>query len=202
MRILQVSSAKAIGGGERHLIDLTRGLIARGHEIFLAAAPASPLFERIPELKRENILEIKIKNSLDVPAARKLAGFIRKHKIEIIHAHLGKDYLPASLAARFAPEAKFVLSRHVLFPMKALHKFALKNVAKAIAVSAPVEANLEKIFSKEKIALIPYGIEILVVTPEPILATAALGVVHIKPLLQMVAERRGARCKTRRAILW
>jgi glycosyltransferase involved in cell wall biosynthesis len=160
MRILQVSSAKAIGGGERHLIDLTRGLITSGHEIFLAAAPASPIFERIPELNRENILEIKIKNSLDVLAARRLAGFIRKHKIEIIHAHLGKDYLPASLAARFAPEAKFVLSRHVLFPVKALHKFALKNAAKAIAVSAPVEANLEKIFPKEKIALIPYGIEV------------------------------------------
>ncbi len=160
MRILQVSSAKSIGGGERHLIDLINGLISDGHEVFLAAAPMSPLLERIPNLEKGNILEIKINNSLDIFAARKLARFIKQYEIEIAHAHLAKDYLPMSLAVRIAPEAKFVLSRHVLFPMKSLHKYALANAARAIAVSAPVESNLEKIFPKEKIALIPYGIKI------------------------------------------
>ena len=160
MRILQISSAKSIGGGERHLIDLIQGLIRNGHEIFLAASPASPLFERIPELKKENSLELKIKNSLDIFAARTLARFIKQNKIEIVHAHLAKDYLPASLAVRFLRGTKFVLSRHVLFPMQSLHKFALANAAKAIAVSAPVEANLRKIFPPKKIALIPYGIKI------------------------------------------
>ena len=160
MRILQISSAKTIGGGERHMIDLIQGLIQRGNEVFLAASPTSPLLERIPELTRENILEINIKNSLDIFVARKLAGFIRKNTIEIVHAHLAKDYLPASFAVRLASGAKFVLSRHVLFPMKYLQKYALANAVKAIAVSAPVEANLQKIFPKEKIALVPYGIKI------------------------------------------
>ena len=159
MRILQVSSAKSVGGGERHLIDLTEGLITAGHDVFLAVAPASPLPERIRGLPEENILELKINNALDVLAARKIAAFVKKNKIEIVHAHLAKDYLPASLAVRFSAGAKFVLSRHVLFPMKKLQKFALANAAKAIAVSAPVEANLRKIFPTEKIALVPYGIK-------------------------------------------
>ena len=160
MRILQVSTAKSIGGGERHLIDLIEGLKNLGHEIFLAAAPESPLLERLPGLPRENILEINIKNALDVFAAYKTAGFVKKNKIEIVHAHLAKDYLPTSLAVRFSPGAKFVLSRHVLFPIKKAQKFALANAAKAIAISAPVEANLQKIFPPEKIALIPYGIRL------------------------------------------
>lgn len=142
------------------MIDLTQSLIGRGHEVFLAAAPDSPLVERIPELKRENVVEVKIANSLDVFAARKLAGFIKKNKIEIVHAHLAKDYLPAGIAVRLSSGAKFVLSRHVLFPMKFLQKYALANAAKAIAVSAPVEVNLRNVFPPEKIALIPYGIKI------------------------------------------
>jgi predicted GNAT family acetyltransferase len=36
---------------------------------------------------------------------------------------------------------------------------------------------------------IPHGFEILAITPEPVLATADLDVVHAKPLLQMVAQR-------------
>ena len=43
MRILQISSARAFGGGERHLADLARGLSERGHELFAALAPSSPL---------------------------------------------------------------------------------------------------------------------------------------------------------------
>ena len=33
MRILHISSARTFGGGERHLIDLCRGLKARGHPV-------------------------------------------------------------------------------------------------------------------------------------------------------------------------
>ena len=160
MRILHINSAKSFGGGEKHLVDLIRGLISRGRDVFLGAPADSPLVERIPELKSENVLDLNIKNALDVFAARKIAGFVKKNKIEIVHAHLGKDYLPSSLAVRLAPSAKFVMSRHVLFPMKPFQKYALANAAKAIAISAPVEANLRKLFPPEKIALIPYGIQI------------------------------------------
>lgn len=160
MRILQINSAKNFGGGEKHFVDLTRGLSKRGHELFLAVAPGSPILEKLPEIPEKRILQVKIKNALDIFAARKLAKFIKQNKIEIIHAHTGKDYLPASLAARFAPPAKLVLTRHVLFRLKNVQKFALKNVSKVIAVSSAVEANLQKTFPKEKIVTIPNGIDV------------------------------------------
>lgn len=160
MRILQVSSAKSFGGGERHLVDLARGLRNRGHEVFLAAPDDSPILEKLENFPDEKVLRVKIKNSVDIFAARRIAKFIRRNQIEIVHAHAAKDYLPVSLAVRFVRQAKLVLTRHVLFPMKRTQKFALSNVSKVIAVSSAVEANLEKTFPKKKIVKIPNGIEI------------------------------------------
>lgn len=160
MKILHISSAKNFGGGEKHLVDLANGLRRRGHEIFLAVPPDSPILEKLEDFPAENILPVKIRNSADVLAAAKMAKFIKKQKIEIVHAHAAKDYLPASVAVRFAQSAKLVLTRHVLFSMKRGQKFALSNVSKAIAVSSGVEASLQKIFPKEKIVKIPNGIEI------------------------------------------
>lgn len=160
MRILQISSAKTFGGGERHLVDLTKGLIENGHELFLAVPADSPILERLSNFPKERILPINIKNSLDIFAARKIAKFIKQNKIEIIHAHAAKDYLPANLAVKFSPNAKLVLTRHVLFPMKTAQKLALKNVSKVIAVSSAVEAVLQKTFPAEKIVTVPNGIDV------------------------------------------
>lgn len=160
MRIIQVSSAKNFGGGERHLVDLTRGLTERGHEVFLVVPENSPVLENLPRFPVENVLPVKIKNSVDVFSAVKIAKFIRQNRIEIVHAHAAKDYLPVSLAARIAKRAKLILTRHVLFPMKRTQRYALSNTAKVIAVSSAVEANLEKTFPKQKIVKIPNGIEI------------------------------------------
>ena len=160
MRILQICSAKNFGGGEKHLVDLIGGLTERGHEIFIAAPKNSPVLEKLPEIPKENILKISLRNSLDIFAARGIAKFIGKKNVEIVHAHLAKDYLPASFAVRFAENAKLVLTRHVLFPMKSAHKHALGNVSKAIAVSNAARENLQKIFPPEKIIVIPNGIKI------------------------------------------
>jgi L-malate glycosyltransferase len=161
MKILQVCSASWFGGGEKHLADLMTGLRVRGHEVFLAAPAAAPLRERI-DLPPENVFAVDVRNALDLSAARQLARLIRKHKIDVIHAHLGRDYFPVALAARFASRAKVVLTRHVLFPMKTIHCFALANVARVIAVSRAVESELraQNLFAAEKIVRIPNGIEI------------------------------------------
>lgn len=160
MRILQISSAKNFGGGEKHLVDLINGLRNRGHEVFLAVPDGSPVLEKLENFPAENILQVKIKNSSDVLAALKITKFIKQNKIEIAHAHAAKDYLPASVAVRIAKQSKLVLTRHVLFSMKRTQRFALSNVSKVIAVSSAVEANLRRTFPPEKIVKIPNGIEI------------------------------------------
>ncbi len=161
MRILQISSAKTFGGGEKHLADLIRGLGEKGHEVFLAAPARSPLRGE-SGLPAENFLPLKIGGALDLFAARQLSALISRHKFEIVHAHLARDYFPAALAARLNRTAKLVLTRHVLFPLGPLHRIALSNAARVIAVSGAVEKQLreQKIFPAEKIVLIPNGITV------------------------------------------
>lgn len=158
MRILHISSARTFGGGERHFVDLTRELAARGHDVFAALRPTNEWQERLGFIPGERILYVSIRNSFGMFSARQIARFVRENQIEIVHAHLARDYLPASLAARAAAGARMVLTRHVTFPLKPFYRFALRNVDAAIAVSGGVAEQLENIFPVEKVRIIPNGI--------------------------------------------
>lgn len=164
MRILQVSSVSNYGGGERHVVDLARGLNERGHDVFLALRPSNKWEDKLDFIPRERILHASIRNSFGVFSAKRIASFIKKNEIDIIHAHAARDYIPASLAARLAKGAQFVLTRHVLFPMKPFHRLLLKNLGRAIAVSPPVKENLSKVVASDKIVVIPNGIDVDEVT--------------------------------------
>lgn len=160
VKILQISSARNFGGGEKHFVDLCRGLINRGHEIFGALRPTNEWENRLDFLAPANILHVSLRNSFGVLSAQKIAEFVGEKNVEIVHAHAARDYIPASLACRIAKTAKFVLTRHVLFPLKPFHRFALGNLSRAIAVSSAVETNLRRTFPAEKIALVQNGIDV------------------------------------------
>jgi glycosyltransferase involved in cell wall biosynthesis len=156
LRVLQISSARSFGGGEKHLVDLTKSLIERGHDVFVAVRPRSPLIERLDGV---NIFTVPLRNSFDILSASQLKRIICEHEIEIVHAHLGRDCPLASFAVRNT-NAKLIITRHVLFPLSRLHRFALSNVSRVVAVSKAVEKNLleQKIFQKEKIRVVHNGI--------------------------------------------
>src|SRR4030095_15171744 len=99
MRILQICSAREIGGGERHLADLANNLAERGHEVFAAIAPGSPVRAELSSLTSENIIELPMRNALSVRSGLRLARFVRERQIEIVHAHVARDYPLAALAA-------------------------------------------------------------------------------------------------------
>lgn len=159
MRILQVSSQRTFGGGERHLADLCRGLHDRGHEVFVALRPTNEWQSRLSFLPPENIFHVSIRNSFGVLSAIRLADFVRDKEIEIVHAHVARDYIPSSIACLMAKRAKFVITRHVLFPLKPFNRFALKNLSRAIGVSEAVAKNLRTIFPPQKVVVIPNGID-------------------------------------------
>lgn len=160
MRILHLSSARHFGGGERHFVDLTNGLTLSGHEVFAATTPESPLLPELQELPAGNILKLPFRKPFDVASAWKLRRFARERDIEIIHAHMARDYPLASLTAGVRP--RLVLTRHVLFPMGKLHKLTRRRVARVIAVSEAVAASLrdQKIFDDAQIAVVRHGIDL------------------------------------------
>jgi L-malate glycosyltransferase len=161
MKILQICSARQLGGGEKHLADLANGLARRSHEVFLAVAPASPLLAELPAVPEQNIVELPMRNALNVSTALKLSRFVRQHQIEIVHAHVARDYPLAALASQRAG-ARLVLTRHVLFPLNRIHRLTLRRTSRIIAVSKAVAAGLraQGIFDHEKIVCIHNGVDV------------------------------------------
>lgn len=161
MRILQICSARSIGGGERHVADLSNELTRRGHDIFAAVVPGSPILPELSALPPENIVAFPLRNSVDAVSAIKIGKFAGKNKIELIHAHLAKDYPVAAATSRIAG-IPFVITRHVLFPMNRLHRLFLREVNFVIAPSDAVAKSLrdEGIFPLEKIVTIRHGLDV------------------------------------------
>jgi glycosyltransferase involved in cell wall biosynthesis len=161
MKILQICSARELGGGEKHLADLANGLARRGHDVFAALIPASPLRAELSSVPSQNILELAMRNSLNVRSILKLARFVRQHEIDIVHAHIARDYPLAASVARRAG-ARLVLTRHVLFPLNRIHKFTLRRTSRVIAVSEAVAEGLraQKIFEPNTITCIHNGIDV------------------------------------------
>ncbi len=161
MKLLQISSARSIGGGERHVVDLSNELTKRGHDIFVAVVPDSPLPTALSRVPPRNMAEFPLRNALDISSAIKIGNFVKKKGVELINSHFAKDYPVGAVAARIAG-VPLVITRHVLFPMNRMHRFFLRSVKYVIAPSNAVAEALrkQKIFPVEKIKTIRYGLDI------------------------------------------
>ena len=151
-----------MGGGEVHVADLVRGLTARGHAVYLAVRPDSPLRGPLAGVIA-SWHELPLRNSLDLQSARAIAQLITENGIDIVHAHVGRDYLVAALACKQTNNAKLVLTRHHYLPLKrsALYRWLLGDVAVVIAVSDSVRQSvLERLqLPSEKVRTLPNWID-------------------------------------------
>jgi glycosyltransferase involved in cell wall biosynthesis len=162
MKILQICSASEFGGGEVHVADLVRALASRGHAVYMVVRPNSPLRTPLAGVIA-SWHELPLKNSLDVYSSRAIADLIEKHGINIVHAHVGRDFLVAALACRRAANCKLVLTRHHYLPLKKnpVYRWLLGSAAAFIAVSETVrESLIERLaLDPERVHVIPNWID-------------------------------------------
>src|SRR5262249_11282056 len=92
----------------------------------------------------------------------KLAQIVRRQQIQIVHAHMARDYPLAAYVARANSNTRLLITRHVLFPLNRLHSVALARVSRVIAVSEPVAHRIreQNLFPAERIVVVPNGIEV------------------------------------------
>src|SRR5688572_28946603 len=159
MKILQVCSVVTFGGGERHLADLAHALVARGHEVYAASIPGSPLSDELSFLPEGRMFALSRRNYLKNLIG--LAKFVRAQGIEIVHAHAARDYHLAALVVKLASRGRLVLTRHTLFPLKGINRPLLSGAGRVIAVSRAVAESLREngVIDASKITVIHNGIE-------------------------------------------
>src|SRR5918998_3859253 len=158
MKILQVCSVTTFGGGERHLADLSHALADLGHEVYAASVPGSPLRAELSFLGEGSTMALSRLNYLKNLAG--LAGFVRAHGIEIVHAHAARDYHLAALAVKLSSRGRLVLTRHALFPMRGINRHVLGGVSRVIAVSHAVAESVRqsRVIDSSKITVVHNGI--------------------------------------------
>src|SRR6266542_2980306 len=166
MKILQVCSAESLGGGERHVIDLTRAMIDRGHQLHLAVREGSPLMSALAGYPI-HWHELGLRNALDVISAQGIANAIRKNQIDILHAHLARDYtfcgVAARIVARLCNPVGFFITRHHFNPIKSnpLYAWTIGEARALIAVSDSVRESLVESFPDlaDRVVTIPNWID-------------------------------------------
>src|SRR5215813_12021201 len=157
---------RSLGGGERHVIDLTRAMIDRGHQLHLAVREGSPLMSALAGYPI-HWHELRLRNALDVINAQGIANAIRKNRIDILHAHLARDYtfcgVAARIVARLGSPVRFFITRHHFNPIKSnpLYAWTIGEARALIAVSESVRESLVASFPgyADRIVTIPNWID-------------------------------------------
>jgi glycosyltransferase involved in cell wall biosynthesis len=168
MNILQINTELKWSGGEGQTFSLVRGLIKRGHRITLVAQPQSIIGKRVRTLGIP-VVEIWMRNHLDINAIFKLHRLMKHKHFDIIHLHTSRAHALGAIAARFL-KTKVVVTRRMDFPVKKnfLNKLLYQRWTDEIIV---ISRKIEKILidmgiDPNKIVYIPSGVDLKRFTPE------------------------------------
>lgn len=159
MKILQINSLNIWRGGEVHVFLLCRRLMSRGDSVVLACRNGSPISQKAKGAAIP-VINLPLRNAIDICSAWNLAHYCRKNSIDLIHAHNGRDYWIAVLTKWFCPKLKIVITRHILGPLKdtPLHRWLWDKVDRVIAVSQAVKNDLT-VFPSKKLSRVYNGID-------------------------------------------
>lgn len=157
MRILLLNTAKGWGGLESHSIILARALLALGHEVVLGCRSGANVGKAAAESGIPTT-HIYMRNAMDLHSIIRIVHFVQKERVDVLIANLGKEYWPATVAAKLAG-SRAVFIRHQLDPLKGITQWLINNhVDKVIAVTHAVKAVMIRSGVRpEKIAVVHPG---------------------------------------------
>jgi glycosyltransferase involved in cell wall biosynthesis len=112
LRILHLNSMLKGGGTDDRSVRIAHALLKLGHQVWMAGPPGRE-FSTIAQQLGLPFEPMPI-GPLKLPLIFHLARFIRRERVDILHARHGRDYWPAILAGRLSgTRPRIVLSRHL-----------------------------------------------------------------------------------------
>jgi glycosyltransferase involved in cell wall biosynthesis len=191
-RVLHVDTEHGWRGGERQVLWLARGLAALGHDNVIASRPGEPLARRALAAGIETIASAPIFEA-DPVAAWALRRAIRRHRIEIVHAHTAHAVALAALAT-LGTRTPLVASRRVDFRLRdnAGTRWKYRCAAVVVAVSEAVAQVVRNANLGTRVVVVPDGVDLdRPARPASAETLASLGVPEGARLVVQVAQLVG-----------
>ena len=145
LRILQLNSIFNGGGTDNQTLELSAGLRESGNDVTLAVPQGSRWEPLARQLAGVRVRSFAPKSPLKLAMVLALIRLIRDHRVQILHAHQGRDYWPAIAAARLANRGtRVVVTRHLMTRPRGVSRALLLRMSDVIAVSRAVEEVLQR----------------------------------------------------------
>lgn len=171
MNILYTLNSGQIGGMEQHVLDLVSGMSSNEHNVYVWCADG-PLVKDYEEAGAQVFIQ-RIRLDIDPVYIFKLFNFLRKQKIDVIHAHELKAVTNSLLAGFLAKTSVRISHTHTPISewrISSLKKkintgvnsfFVNKFSSKEIALTeSRKEAKIEEGICSEKLEVIPNALDI------------------------------------------
>jgi len=110
LKVLQIIDSLEVGGAEVMAVNIANTLKGKKIESFICVTRKEGLLKKRIE-SSINYLFLNKKRSIDLKAVFKLKKYIKKHKINIIHAHSSSFFI-ASMVKLFLPNIKLIWQDH------------------------------------------------------------------------------------------
>lgn len=161
MKILHVDTGKSWRGGQKQVLDLHRGLIARGVQSLLLCTRGGELLRRAAALGLP-VEGLALRGEWDLVSAWAVARRLRRWKATHLHLHTSHAQGIGLVAARMAGFSNVVATRRVDFPIRKHLANRWKygpSVARYVAISRSVAARLSDFgIPAERIRVAPSGV--------------------------------------------
>ncbi len=159
LRVAGVDPEHGFAGGETQVLGLTLELLHMGHRAELICDPAGRLYERA---RREGVVcyPLRIRNSVDLPAAIRLRAILRRGRYDIVHFHTAHAHAMAPYARGFA-RALVVTRRMDFRPNRVFAPLLFGRAVDGVAaISRGVADSIAAAgVARERIAIIRSGVD-------------------------------------------
>jgi glycosyltransferase involved in cell wall biosynthesis len=150
-------------GSVWQMFEAARGLAQRGHRVLVATRPDAEMARRCREAGLVH-LPLAFWNEFDLYSMRRLAGVIRRQRVQVIHAHKGIAHAVALGAAVAGARFGLIVNRGVSFPIfpLAAFKYRSPHVHRIVAVCEAIRRHLvdDVRVAADRVVVIPGGVDV------------------------------------------
>lgn len=172
IKILELIDTGFIGGGQIHILLLSKYINKNHFEVLIASTPKGP-FKTLVEKEGFKFFDVHLRKSFNICALRHLESIVNIEKIEILHSHGTVAGVYAKILKKRNPFLKLIHSihgYHYLYSSNFLKRNGIRLIER-ILVDIPdmcvlptnydISLGLEnKVIMPDRVSIIPYGIEL------------------------------------------